>query len=266
MGGVDSSEAENAESIDDPAFQKAVFEQAYRQTCLQLEDGKAGANVAMFGQIIKGRSEAIDEVVADYASECGAECVSGCAFCCHQMVLSAPLEIFDIARHILDTKPAPEIAGLKERLAKRAPLPLDEQSRYGADKPCALLVDNRCSIYEHRPSLCRTMLSTSRSACETSLNAREQRVPFIAEPSVISFLMQLGIDYALIRHGGLLTEKVELSRALLIALEDFESAFQTWSDGKEAFPDCHVGMGSGLSNHDLAERAAAQCGVVKGSD
>jgi Fe-S-cluster containining protein len=259
MGEADPGEPEHAGSLDDPAFQKAVFEQAYRQTCLQLDGGEG---IETLGQINKGRSEAIDGVVADFASEKGAECASGCAFCCHQMVVSTPLEIFNIARHILDAKPAPEIARLKERLAERARLRLDVQSRYGADKPCALLEDNRCSVYEHRPSLCRTMLSTSRSACETSLNSREQRVPFIAEPVVIAFLMQLGIDYALIKLRGLSTEKVELSRALSIALENFEPAFQTWIDGKEAFPDCHVETGSGPSNHDLAESAAAQCGVA----
>ncbi|WP_020173298.1 YkgJ family cysteine cluster protein [Methyloferula stellata] len=259
MGEVEPSEAEQAGSLDDPAFQKAVFEQAYRQTCLQLD---GGGGIATLSQITKGRSEAIDEVVADFASEKGAECASGCSFCCHQMVLSTPLEIFGIARYILDAKSETEIARLKERLATRAMLPLDVQSRHGADKPCPLLEDNRCSVYEHRPSLCRTMLSTSRSACETSLTSQEQRVPFIAEPVVISFLMQLGIDYALIKLKGLSTEKVELSRALLIALADFEPAFQTWIDGREAFPDCHVETGSGPSNSDLAESAAAQCGVT----
>lgn len=263
MGEAEPGEGEHTGSLDDPAFQKAVFEQAYRQTCVQLDSGEG---IEALRRINEGRNEAIDEVVADFASEKGAECASGCAFCCCQMVLSTPLEIFGIARHILDAKPAIEIVKLKERLAKRAPLPLDVQSRHGADKPCALLEDNRCSVYEHRPSLCRTMLSTSRSACETSLNTREQRVPFIAEPVIISFLMQLGIDYALIRLRGLSTEKVELSRALSIALDHFESAFQTWIDGKEAFPDCHVDTGGGPSNHDLAERAAAQCGIAMGSD
>lgn len=246
-------------SLDDPAFQKAVFEQAYRQTCAQLDSSEG---IEALRQINEGRNEAIDEVVADFASEKGAECASGCSFCCHQMVLSTPSEIFGIARNILDTKSVAEMAAIKERLTKRAPIPLDVQSRHGADKPCPLLEDNRCSVYEHRPSLCRTMLSTSRSACETSLTSQEQRVPFIAEPVVISFLMQLGIDYALIKLRGLSTEKVELSRALLIALADFELAFQTWIDGKEAFPDCHVETGSGPSNRDLAESAASQCGVT----
>ena len=159
-------------------------------------------------------------------------------------------------------KPATETARIRERLAERAPLSLDEQSRHGPDKPCVLLDDNRCSVYEHRPSLCRTMLSTSRTACETSLNTKEQAVPFIGEPVVISFLMQLGIDYALIKQRHVSTEKVEMSRALLIALENFESAFQSWIDGEDPFPDCHPDKGNGPSNHDLAELAAAQCGVA----
>jgi hypothetical protein len=177
------------------------------------------------------------------------------------MVLCTPFEVFDIARHILDTKSALEIAAIKQRLAQRAALPLDLESRRGPDKPCALLEDHRCTIYDHRPSLCRTMLSTSRLACELSLEAAEPSVPFIAEPVIMTFLMQLGIDYALIRHLRVSTEKVEMSRALLIALETYEAAFADWQAGKDAFPDCHVDSGKAPSNADLAELAAQRSGI-----
>jgi Fe-S-cluster containining protein len=178
------------------------------------------------------------------------------------MVLCTPFEIFNIARHLLDKKSAIEIATIKEKLAQRAPLPLDEKSRRGSDKPCLLLEDHRCSIYEQRPSLCRTMLSTSRAACETSLNSEEQTVPFIPEPVVISFLMQLGIDCALIKQRHFSTEKAEMSRALLIALEGFEGAFSAWINGEDPFPNCHPEQGSGPSHHDLVQMAAEQSGIV----
>ncbi len=262
MSDADAGEAEHTGGLDDPVFQKAVFTQAYDETCLQLKDGRVDSGIGVFGRINAGRNEAIDELAADFAAKAGAECQSGCSFCCHQMVLCTPFEIFDIAWHMLDVKPAADIARIKERLAKRAPLPLNEHARYGSDKPCALLEENRCSVYGHRPSLCRTMLSTSRAACETSLHARQPEVPFIAEPVVITFLMQLGIDYALIQQRRVSTEKVEMSRALSIALENFEAALQNWIDGKDAFPDCRAEAGGGPSNQDLAEMAAAQCGVV----
>jgi hypothetical protein len=37
----------------------------------------------------------------------------------------------------------------------RANYELPEMNAYGADTPCTFLVDNACSIYEHRPFVCR---------------------------------------------------------------------------------------------------------------
>jgi Fe-S-cluster containining protein len=262
VDGPDPLEDKNAGTVDDPAVQKALFEDAYTQTCRLLEDGAAVADIEALSRANASRSAAIDEIAADFAADGGAECATGCSYCCHQMVVCTPLEIFIIARHILDAKTASEIVQIKERLAQRAPLPLDVQSRYAPDKPCALLDEHRCMVYAHRPSVCRTMLSTSRMACETSLNTGEQQVPFIPEPVIIAFLMQLGIDYALIKLGRLPTEKIELSRALSLALDNFDATFQSWIDGQDAFPDCHIDLGNGPSNHDLAEMAAAQCGLL----
>jgi len=261
MGDASFNAAKNMGALNDAAYQKAVFLEAYEQACAQLNDGGTGGDLQVLGRINKGRNEATNEIAASFASKNGAECGSGCSFCCHQMMLCTPLEIFDIARHLLDTKSAAEIAGIKEKLAQRTPLPLDEQSRRGADKPCVLLEDHCCSIYALRPSLCRTMLSTSRTACETSLNSEDQAIPFIPEPVVISFLMQLGIDCALIKLKHLSTEKAEMSRALLVALETFESAFSAWINGGDPFPDCHPELGSGPSNHDLVQMAAEQSGI-----
>ncbi len=260
MGEGDRAEIESAEMLNDPATQKALFEDAYRLARAQLDNH--AHEIGWLCQINQSRNALLADVTTAFASEYGAECGSGCSFCCHQMVLCTPLEIFEMAHHILVAKPESEIAEIKERLTQRAPLPLDEQSRHGADKPCALLRENCCSIYEHRPSLCRTMLSTSRAACEVSLNGREQTVPFIAEPVVIAFLMQLGIDHAFIKQKHVSTEKVEMSRALSIALETFDIAFQNWLDGEDAFPNCHPEQGNAPSNADLVEMAAARLGSL----
>jgi hypothetical protein len=74
--------------------------------------------------------------------------------------------------------------------------------------------------------------------------------------------MQLGLDYALIKRQGVDTEKVEMSRALTIALEDVEATFANWLAGKSVFSDCHPNIGRAPSNREMAEIAAAHCGVV----
>ncbi|MGO9132437.1 MAG: hypothetical protein ACLP8A_00095 [Methylovirgula sp.] len=70
------------------------------------------------------------------------------------------------------------------------------------------------------------------------------------------YMMQLGIDYALIKRKGLNTEKVEMNRALTIALQNFEAAFSSWIEAKDVFPDCHPNMGNAPSNREMAEIAA----------
>jgi len=253
------SDAGNNEAIGDRAFQQEVFAEAFEETRKQLD--KSGETLDLLRQVMQGRNEAIDATAHDFAAEAGAECGAGCTACCHQMVLCAPFEIFIIARHVLDTMPVDTVSRIKGKLEKLAALPLDEPHRTRHDTPCALLDDGRCSVYDYRPSLCRTMLSSSRQACEAHLQTGTEAVPFIAEPVIIAFLMQLGIDYALITKR-LSTEKVELARALHIALAHFDEALSGWLKGEDVFPDCQP-TGQGLNNRTLAENAARQCGLME---
>jgi len=250
---------EETAEIDDPAFQQEVFAEAFEETRRQL--AKSGETLDLLQQIMRGRNEAVDALAHDFAIEAGAECGAGCNACCHQMVLCAPFEILIIARHLLQTKAAHEIAAIKTRLERLASLPLDAAHRTSLGAPCALLEEGRCSVYEHRPSLCRTLLSTSRQACDAHLAEGTAAVPFIAEPVVIAFLMQLGIDYALI-VTNLSTEKVELARALLLALDAFDETLSGWLKGKDVFPGCRS-AGTGPSNRAMAENAAQQCGLLE---
>ena len=72
------------------------------------------------------------------------------------------------------------------------------------------------------------MLSQSRAACDACLKGAGGSIPYIEEPSKIAAVMQIGIDYALISRRNLSTEGAELSRALLIALGDYDGALTTW--------------------------------------
>lgn len=77
----------------------------------------------------------------------GMQCRSGCSRCCHQR-----FGVFEVEAHRLRTALA--------RLARTDPQ-LRERVREQADDPavthhCALLVDDRCTVYEERPMICRT--------------------------------------------------------------------------------------------------------------
>lgn len=75
------------------------------------------------------------------------QCREGCSRCCHQR-----FGVFEVEAHRVRTALA--------RLSRSDPA-LRERVRAQADDPaamqrCALLVDDRCAVYEERPLLCRT--------------------------------------------------------------------------------------------------------------
>ncbi len=247
--------AKSAGSLSDPSFQKAVFTQAFEQTC-KLLDNPQLADLRALILTYRGRDGALDKTAASYGTAGGAECQIGCSSCCHQMVLCTPFEVFSIGRYLLDTKVAAELDGIKARLEQLSRLPLDPAARYDARWPCALLENNRCTVYEKRPSVCRTMLSASRVACETCLISKSGTIPYVAGPSQIAVLMQLGIDHALITRRGLRTERVELSRALLTALNDFDGALASWGGGGNPFANGEIRSPGTPPNQEIVEMTA----------
>lgn len=78
-------------------------------------------------------------------------CRAGCSACCRTI----PVEISDLeAKHIT-------------HMTGRASAPLPPGRHTSLDflnAPCPFLVDNRCSIYEHRPYSCRSLASVDRDA------------------------------------------------------------------------------------------------------
>ena len=257
MDKPNGKDAMDATSVDDPAFQKKIFTQAFEQTCKLLDEPQLD-NLDALILTYRGRNGMLDKAATTYAAVAGAECQSGCSSCCHQMVLCTPFEVFLIAQYLLDTKSSAELDGIKDRLKEQSLLPLDPDVRYDAKWPCALLEKNLCTIYERRPSVCRTMLSASRAACEKCLASNKEKkgeIPYIAGPSQLSAIMQLGIDYAVISRCNLTTERVELSRAVLVALNDFDGALETWRKGGNPFADGEVRPPGYPSNREIAETA-----------
>jgi Fe-S-cluster containining protein len=245
---------------DDAGQLEAVFREAFEKTRQLLDDPKID-DLQALTRMLRGRNKVLDETAASYAQAARAECRTGCVSCCYLMVSGTPSEILSIARQVLETKTSAEIEGLKERLRTVSEIPLDPTLRVKAKTPCALLVDGRCSTYEQRPSTCRMMLSQSRAACDACLQGGGGSIPYIEQPSKIAAVMQMGIDYALITRRHLSTERAELSRALLIALADFDGTLKRWLHGNDPFPGTHVEPPGAPSSKDKAIAAARRLGL-----
>jgi Fe-S-cluster containining protein len=260
MGEARRTRAGGTGTPDDPVFQRELFRQSFAQTCKLLDDPRVD-DVRALILTTRGRNQKLDEDVETCARAGGAECAPGCSSCCYLLVSITPFEAFAIARHLLETRTPADLARITERLKALAEVPVDPRHRHDAQIPCALLESDRCSIYEHRPSMCRTALSQSRAACESCRAKGSGVVPSIEQPSQIDTLMQMGIDYALISRRNLSTERVEFSRAVLVALRD-PQALSAWLEGKDPFPDAHVRSPGQPSAPELATAAARRFGIA----
>jgi hypothetical protein len=245
----------------DESLLRSLFHAAYERACRLLDDQGLDDPDAV-RSIIRDRNKALDEIADAYAKAGSAECGAGCTSCCHLMVMSSPLEILSIAHRLLETKTPAELEGIKVRLQRASEPLLDLTARVKAKVPCGLLENGRCTVYELRPGICRVTLSQSRAACDSCLDRGAGVIPYIEHPSKAGGVMQMGIDYALLTRRKLSIESAELSRALLLALADYDGVLASWLAGEDPFPGSHIDKPGGRSAAERAVEAARRFGLA----
>ena len=94
----------------------------------------------------------VDELAAKLQSRYSKHlvCRAGCSGCCHHHLSVFAVEAREI-RAAIETLPA----DIHDRVKKQAREVIDNESR-GVKSACPLLIDDRCSIYQSRPLICRT--------------------------------------------------------------------------------------------------------------
>jgi Fe-S-cluster containining protein len=162
-------------------------------------------------------------------------CATGCAFCCHLKVEITAFEAVALwAELVADGKAAQRQTAVTNapRLGR-----MTTEARRAARDPCALLVDNKCSVYETRPYVCRGMFSTSAQDCERVLMAPAgAALPSIRSPAVpraLSSVFAAGANAAL-ADQGLQCDLIELTSAFA-TLTNRQSAVADWLAGKRVF-------------------------------
>ncbi len=101
-------------------------------------------------------------------------CKSGCSFCCWLRIDVRAHEVFLILKELKASRTASEMMALRSSAADvQASLTgLDLAQRDAVQRPCLLLRDGLCSVYDVRPAPCRRYLSASVAACEALWNGQ----------------------------------------------------------------------------------------------
>lgn len=181
--------------------------------------------------------QAIEQAIRQSPPRRPFTCREGCAWCCHKTVGTSAPEVIRIAAFLRERLSTEQWEALRERIRQR-----DEQRRTllhhdpwaAARLPCALLVDNRCSVYPVRPLTCRGYNSSDARRCELVVKSHQPvEVPVYGPQQRLATMVLDGLRAGL-AESKLQGDLLELTAALRIALT-VPDAFDQWLAGKPVF-------------------------------
>ncbi len=165
-------------------------------------------------------------------------CKEGCSYCCYLRVEAFAHEVFLLARYIHANFSDRKLSQLKEKLKDRSARAegstADEYHRQLIS--CALLENDRCSVYTARPVGCRRCHSTDVDTCRFGHENPHITDAPAAQVFGLAKTAQAGIDAFrdVLKNEKLDSDKYELNQALLAALGDPELE-EKWRQGKRVF-------------------------------
>lgn len=165
-------------------------------------------------------------------------CRAGCGTCCHVPVGVLAHEVLIAAQHVQKHFPPLELEALIERAAAHrvALAGRSNLERTLLKRPCVLLRENSCSIYEARPEACRSHHSHNVEACRTNLElGREDIDVYIPGVRGRMFAVMLAIDQAA-AEAGFDGRAYDFGSALHEALTSSLCAVR-WMQRQPAFPE-----------------------------
>lgn len=162
------------------------------------------------------RAEAFTKGVREAASAEGLTitCSAGCSACCTHPVMIGLLEGILVYRWL--TLHGMWTADLRARLTKHASetWALAHEVWWLSNIPCPLLVDDRCSVHEGRPFVCRATISTGDPTyCHPHRLGLETGI--VPRAAVVDEFQRL--EEQKLRANGLVALQLPISKALLVA-------------------------------------------------
>ena len=207
------------------------------RTLARLREPDAGAaGIARCGEDAGDRhDDLVRGHVAALEASAGIACAAGCSHCCSLDVTATFPEIARVASFIESTFGAERLASVVARLVARVGEtdPLTARERAGGNRPCVLLEDRRCSVYEARPLACRGWNSSDERACfiAVSFPLEPPSIPVNAVIRTTALDLARGISDG-VRESGLDDAALDVPRALLGVLGRLDAATADWLDGR----------------------------------
>jgi Fe-S-cluster containining protein len=189
--------------------------------------------LAILKLVVFGRAQqTIDDVIAN-APKLG--CKDGCAYCCYQSVEVMIPEAILVTALVAD--PADTRGGAIIEAAQ-ALKGLSEEDRRRTGRPCPLLVDGKCSVYDDRPLMCRGLFAAESAQCRAAHVAAISGgadTPVEIFPLAQYFVLgdQAGLR-GILKDMRLQYDLVELTQAVAAFLED-PDLIDRWLAGETIF-------------------------------
>jgi hypothetical protein len=158
------------------------------------------------------------------------ECAAGCSHCCHQNVEVSIPEAILVSLQVADPDD-PRRTNLLETADAVADLDQDERFLFG--RPCPLLVDHKCSVYDNRPLLCRATLSPSAQGCRDALQGKRGTVEIYTLPQFVAIADKDALR-GICKDLGLQYDNVDLVQTVATILRD-PSTVVRWAQGEKVF-------------------------------
>lgn len=165
-------------------------------------------------------------------------CRAGCGTCCRVPVGVLAHEVLIAAQHVQRHFSPAELDALIARAAahREAVAGRSNLERTLLKRPCVLLREESCSIYEARPEACRSHHSNNVDACRTNLESgREDIDVYIPGVRGRMFAVMLAIDQA-VAEAGFDGQAYDFGSALHEALTSSLCAVR-WIQRQSAFPE-----------------------------
>lgn len=181
-------------------------------------------------QLVRSLHEKIDALASHVKRKPNVhfDCKAGCSHCCTLRIETVAPEIFLLARH-LKRQPADAVSALIEKLDGHS-----ERARNVRMEdfflPCPLLVNDKCSVYDLRPTMCRKYFSMDVEECKKPSGSIPEDGEMVMKASAMTYGFLEAYERAKFSR-----ESHELGQALLIALTD-SSAEDRWFRGEVVFP------------------------------